>query len=344
MLRPLQDIFQPDDYPDLVVGLGQPDDAAVYRIDADRVMVATLDFFTPVVDDPYDYGAIAAANALSDLYAMGVEPLLALNISAMPPSLDIQIVSEIMRGGAEKVREAGGVVAGGHSIQDDEPKYGLVAIGLGEERTLIKKEGASVGDYLVLTKPLGTGVTTTALRAGEADEEHVREVVDWMKMLNRRASKVARAAGVKAGTDVTGFSLLGHGVELSEASDVQLRFSLERIPFLSGAKKYADMWKFPGGSADNKLFFEDRVTFQSNIEEVSQMMLYDAQTSGGLLLAVSPEMLDAFIEHAGKEQLSYWFIGEVRSGSGIEVVARLESGRLPGSIDQEGIWFHSISS
>jgi selenide,water dikinase len=303
-------------------------------------MVATLDFFTPVVDDPYDYGAIAAANALSDLYAMGVEPLVALNISAMPPALDMQIVSEIMRGGAEKVREAGAVVAGGHSIQDDEPKYGLVAIGIGEERRLIKKDGASSGDYLVLTKPLGTGVTTTALRAGEAEETHVREAVDWMKKLNRPAAKTARAAGVKAGTDVTGFSLLGHGVELSEASAVGLRIYLDCIPFLSGAKKYADNWKFPGGSFDNRLFFQDRVTFQGKIEEVSQMMLFDAQTSGGLLLAVSPEMLDEFIHHADKEQLNYWFIGEVRSESGIEVLDRLGSRKFPDSSSVEGLWFH----
>lgn len=340
----MQGIFRPDDYPDLVVGLGQPDDAAVYRIDDERVIVATLDFFTPVVDDPYDYGAIAAANALSDLYAMGIEPLFALNISAMPPSLDVSIVSEIMRGGAEKVREAGAVVAGGHSIQDDEPKYGLVAIGVGEERSLIKKEGAAPGDCLVLTKPLGTGVTTTALRAGVADEAHVDEAIGWMKTLNRKAFRVARAASVKAGTDVTGFSLLGHAVELSEASGVGLRFYLEHIPFLSGAKKYADMWKFPGGSADNKLFFQDRVTFKQGIEEVSQMMLFDAQTSGGLLLAVSSDRLDTFIQHAGDEQLPYWFIGEVRTGAGIEVVDRPDANNQPDSSSSRGLWFHSASS
>jgi selenide,water dikinase len=323
--------------------LGQPDDAAVYRIDDERVVVATLDFFTPVVDDPYNYGAIAAANALSDLYAMGVDPLFALNISAMPGSLEIEIVAEIMRGGAEKVREAGAVVAGGHSIQDDEPKYGLVAVGFGLEETLIKKEGAGEGDFLVLTKPLGTGVTTTALRAGEAETEHVQEAVEWMLKLNRSASLAARSAGARAGTDVTGFSLLGHAVELSEASNVQLRFFLDRIPFLSGAKKYADLWKFPGGSADNKLFFQDRVVFDDSIEEASRMLLFDAQTSGGLLIALSEEHLEEFIEQANASDLSYWFVGEVLAGSGIEVRASAVGSKLPASSQLEKIWFHSSS-
>jgi selenide,water dikinase len=343
VLRPLQDVLVPDDYPDLLIGLGQPDDAAVYRIDEDRVLVATLDFFTPVVDDPYDYGAIAAANALSDLYAMGVDPLFALNISAMPPSLDLEIVGEIMRGGAEKVREADAVVAGGHSIQDDEPKYGMVAIGLGDEARLIKKVGAEPGDLLVLTKPLGTGVTTTALRAGEAEPVHVEEAVRWMSQLNRTASQVARAVGVNAGTDITGFGLLGHGIELSEASQVELRFYLDRIPFLSGAKQYADMWKFPGGSTDNRLYFQDRVEFEEGIEEVSQMMLFDAQTSGGLMLSLARDHLDDFMDQAGKNDLQFWIIGEVFEGSGIEVKRSADSSTLPGSSQIDRIWFHPES-
>jgi selenide,water dikinase len=317
----LKEIFKPDDYPDLLVGLDQPDDAAVYSIGDERVLVATLDFFTPVVDDPYNYGSIAAANALSDLYAMGIDPLFALNISAMPPSLDLQVVREIMRGGAEKIREAGAVIGGGHSIHDDEPKYGLVAIGIGSKEALIKKTGAKPGDILVLTKPLGTGVTTTALRSGVAEPEHIDEVVSWMLQLNDRASLVARAAGVRAGTDVTGFGLLGHAVELSEGSEVRLRLFLDSIPFLSGARKYAEMWKFPGGSIDNKLFFQDRVDFEEGIEEVIQMMLFDAQTSGGLLLAIGHDQVDLFKSKASEVELDYWFIGEVIEGTGIEVLA-----------------------
>lgn len=344
MLRPIQDIFEPDDYPDLIVGLEQPDDAAVYRIDDQRVMVATLDFFTPIVDDPYEYGAIAAANAFSDLYAMGVDPVLALNISALPASLEVEIVHEIMRGGAEKAREAGAVVAGGHSIQDDEPKYGLVAIGFGEEENLIKKAGAGPGDVIVLTKPLGTGVTTTALREGKAGDQHVAEATRWMSQLNRTASLVARATGVKAGTDVSGFGLLGHGVELAQAGNVRLRFFLDRVPFLSGAKKYADMWAFPGGSSDNKLFFEDKVTFQPGIEEVSQMMLFDAQTSGGLLLAVEMERVQEFRRQAQQEELDYWVIGEVLEGRGIEVLAEAGEAIPVGSAEVQGLWFHEIGN
>jgi selenide,water dikinase len=340
VLRPLQDIFEPDDYPDLIVGLGQPDDAAVFRINDQRVLVATLDFFTPVVDNPYDYGAIAAANAFSDLYAMGVDPVLALNISAMPASLDVEIVHEIMRGGAEKTREAGAVVAGGHSIQDDEPKYGLVAIGFGSEEQLIKKEGVLPGDLLVLSKPLGTGVITTALREGKAESRHVEEATHWMTRLNRAASMTARSAGVKAGTDATGFGLLGHTLEMAEASQVRVRFYLDRVPFLSGARKYAEMWTFPGGSSDNKLFFQDRVSFQSGIDDVSQMMLFDAQTSGGLLLAVSRDLVEEFGQRAQEEGLDYWVIGEALEGIGIEV--RLEAGEgIPvGSAAAEGVWFH----
>ena len=304
------------------------------------MIVATLDFFTPVVDDAYDYGAIAAANALSDLYAMGVDPLFALNISAMPSSLDVEIVQEIMRGGAEKVREAGAVVAGGHSIQDDEPKYGLVAIGMGSESDLIQKRGAKPGDYLVLTKPLGTGVITTALRAGEALQEHVEGAVRWMSELNNRASQVARRAGAKSGTDVTGSGLLGHGVELSEASDVRLRLILDRIPFMIGARRYAQASKFPGGSTDNRLFFQDRVDFQSSVEELSQMMLFDAQTSGGLLLAVSPGQVDLFKRLAGDSEVDTWFIGEVLEGSGIEVFSETEGGGIPESSRHAGVWFY----
>lgn len=303
----------------MLVGLGQPDDAAVYRIDQSRVMVATVDFFTPIVDDPFDYGAIAAANALSDLYAMGVDPLFALNIAAMPASLDLAVVKEIMRGGAVKVREADAVIAGGHSITDDEPKYGLVALGICEADALITKTGATVGNLIVLTKPIGTGVTTTALRAGEAAVTDVQDAVRWMSTLNRSAAAVARAVGVNSGTDVTGYSLLGHAVEVSEASGVQLQFFLNRIPFLVGARKYAELWKFPAGSFDNKEFFQDRVEFKSGMDDASQMLLFDAQTSGGLLLFVDGSRLDAFSAEAKKVGMEFWLVGEVAEGRGVVV-------------------------
>ncbi len=187
MLRPVQNLFDPAMYPDLLVGLGHPDDAAVWKLDDERAIIITTDFFTPVVDDPFDYGQIAAANSLSDIYAMGGQPFLALNIAALPPQLPAEISSEILRGGAEKCLEAGVVIAGGHSVQDKEPKYGLVAVGFVHPDKYLSKGGARPGDRLVLTKPLGFGVTTTALKQERADPKDVEEVVGWMKRLNREA-------------------------------------------------------------------------------------------------------------------------------------------------------------
>src|SRR5215216_4685873 len=224
VLRPIQDIFDPASFPDLLVGLREPDDAAVWRLDKERALVVTTDFFTPVVDDAYDYGAIAAANSMSDIYAMGGQPFLALNIAALPDNLPNEISSEIIRGGAEKAREAGVVIAGGHTVKDKEPKYGLVVIGFVDPRKLLSKSGLEIGDALVLTKPLGFGVTTTALKQEKAAEEDVIEVVDWMKRLNKSASQLALEFSLRAGTDITGYSLLGHGTEMANPSGVSLKF------------------------------------------------------------------------------------------------------------------------
>jgi len=320
VLRPLRELFIPDEYPDLLVGLGLPDDAAVWRLDDNRALVVTTDFFTPVVDDPYDYGSIAASNALSDLYAMGATPILALNIVAMPPDLPGEIVGEILRGGAEKVKEAGAVIAGGHTIQDPEPKYGLVALGICALDRLMTKSEAKPSDVLVLTKPLGTGVTTTALKQEKADSEDIVQVVTWMKKLNASAANLAAEFGVQAATDVTGYSLLGHGIEMAEASSVAFRLHLPSIPFLSGARRYAEGGNFPGGSADNRMYFGDRVGFANSIDEYNQMLLFDAQTSGGLLLALKRNQLSTFLERADEEDVDVWPIGEVVEGEGIEVL------------------------
>jgi selenide,water dikinase len=320
VLRPLRELFIPDEYPDLLVGLGLPDDAAVWRLDDNRALVVTTDFFTPVVDDPYDYGSIAASNALSDLYAMGATPILALNIVAMPPDLPGEIVGEILRGGAEKVKEAGAVIAGGHTIQDPEPKYGLVALGICALDRLMTKSEAKPSDVLVLTKPLGTGVTTTALKQEKADSEDIVQVVTWMKKLNASAANLAAEFGVQAATDVTGYSLLGHGIEMAEASSVAFRLHLPSIPFLSGARRYAEGGNFPGGSADNRMYFGDRVSFANSIDEYNQMLLFDAQTSGGLLLALKRNQLSTFLERADEEDVDVWPIGEVVEGEGIEVL------------------------
>jgi selenide,water dikinase len=319
VLRPLQGIFNPSDFPNLLVGLGEPDDAAVWKLDEDRALVVTTDFFTPVVDDPYDFGAIAAANALSDVYAMGGQPFLALNIAALPPDLPIEVISSILRGGAETTRQAGVVIAGGHTVQDKEPKFGLVVLGLVKPQRMLTKQALHPGDILVLTKPLGFGTTTTALKREQAQPTDVAEAVGWMKKLNKTAAELATEFNLQAGTDVTGFSLLGHAFEMADASKVGIRFSFAQIPFISGAHSYAEQFIFPGGSYDNRLYFGSSVHFDPSLDEPSQMLLFDAQTSGGLLLAVPPEKLDQFRSSAAQKKQPLWVIGEVFPGKGIQV-------------------------
>lgn len=320
MLRPVQSLFEVGSYPDLLVGLGGPDDAAVWRLDSTRALVVTTDFFTPVVDDPYDYGQIAAANSLSDVYAMGGQPFLALNVAALPPDLPPEVNGEILRGGAEKCRQAGVVIAGGHTVQDKEPKYGLVVLGFVHPEKYLSKGGACPGDALILTKPLGFGVTTTALKQQKAAPEDVAEVVGWMKRLNDKAAALAVEFSLRGGTDVTGFSLLGHGLEMAEASGVGLRLEMEKIPFVSCAQKYAEIWTFPGGASDNRLYFGPRIRFADGISEERQMLLFDPQTSGGLLLAVPRSETAAFLERAQEAGQPAWLIGEVVEGAGIDVV------------------------
>jgi len=313
-------MFNPADYPDLLVGIGDPDDAALWRIDDQRALVVTTDFFTPVVDDPYDYGAIAAANALSDVYAMGGQPFMALNMAALPPDLPAEITGEILRGGAEMARQAGVVIAGGHTIQDKEPKYGLVVVGFVDPRRALTKGGARPGDRLVLTKPLGFGTTTTALKRGLASAEDVLEVSNWMKRLNKTAAQLAVEFELRGGTDITGFSLLGHADEMARAGGVRFRFEFAALPFVSGAQRYAQEFIFPGGAADNRLYFGGRVIFQTSLAESSQMLLFDPQTSGGLLLAVPQAKHAALLQRAAELNQPIWTVGEVLDGAGIEVV------------------------
>jgi selenide, water dikinase len=302
-----------------LVGLREPDDAAVWRLDEERAIVVTTDFFTPVVDDAYDYGAIAAANSLSDVYAMGGVPFLALNVAALPDNLPTEISREIIRGGAEKAHEAGVVIAGGHTVKDKEPKYGLVVIGFVDPRKMLSKGGLNVGDVLVMTKPLGFGVTTTALKQQKADEQDVLEAVNWMKQLNKTASELANEFGLRGGTDITGYSLLGHGMEMAEASGVLLKLELAKLPFISGARKYAELGTFPGGGFDNKKHFEANVEFADSIDEPNRMLLFDPQTSGGLLLGIPREKLDSFLARAQEMNQSIWIVGNAEAGAGIKV-------------------------
>jgi selenide,water dikinase len=284
-------------------------------------VIQTLDFFTPVVDDPYDYGAIAAANAMSDVYAMGGEVVVALNICGIPTDLPEEIVAEILRGGAEKVLEAGGVLAGGHTVEDKEPKYGLAVMGLVHPDKILTKGGAQPGDVLLLTKPLGVGIITTALKSEAADPSHVAEAVESMQKLNRGAARLIQQVGVHACTDITGFALLGHGYEMAERSGARLRFVEERIPFLDGAHKYAAEGLFPGGSCRNQKAFERRVHFSPSISEETQMLLFTPETSGGLLVAVAPDKARLLIDLFDEAGEPIWNVGDVLEGEGIEVTA-----------------------
>jgi selenide,water dikinase len=313
-------LFGKEDYPDLIVGLGEPDDAAVWRIDDERALIITTDFFTPVVDDPYQYGAIAAANSLSDVYAMGGKPFLALNVAAFPPNLPPEIPGEILRGGAEKTREAGVVLAGGHTIQDQEPKYGLICLGFVHPDQIMTKAAAKVGDQLLLSKPLGFGTTTTAIKKQIASPEDIADVVRWMSQLNRGAAELAVECGVRAATDITGFSLLGHAWEMASASRVGMRLEWEKLPFLEGAMKYAEQFSFPGGAFDNKLFFEKNVRLTRSLKDGEEMLLYDPQTSGGLLFAASPTCAEEMLRRAEDLGQPLWTIGEVVEGETIEVI------------------------
>jgi selenide,water dikinase len=304
-----------------LVGLESPDDAAVWRLSEDKAIVVTTDFFTPVVDTAYEYGSIAAANSLSDVYAMGGLPFLALNIAALPDQLPAEVSSEILRGGAEKAREAGVVIAGGHTVKDKEPKYGLVVIGFVDPRRMISKGGLKVGDALVLTKPLGGGVTTTALKQEKASDGDVKEAIEWMSRLNKTAGQLATEFNLRGGTDITGFGFLGHGMEMADASGVSLHIEYSKLPFLRGARGYAEKGIFPGGAFDNKAHFGKGVIFAKTIDEPAEMLLFDPQTSGGLLLGVPQEKLDSFRKRVEELNQPVWVIGEVCAGQGIEVHA-----------------------
>ncbi len=312
-------MFPPERFPRLCVGLDPPDDAAVYQVTDEVAVICTVDFFTPVVDDPYDYGAIAAANAMSDVYAMGGEVAFALNVCGFPSCLSEEVVAQIVRGGAEKVDEAGGALAGGHTIEAGEPLYGLAVVGTVHPSRILTKRGAAPGDVLVLTKPLGVGIVTTAAKADAADLAHLAGAVESMKRLNRAAARAARLAGVHACTDITGFGLLGHAWEMAEGSNVSLHFDLQRLPFLDGARRYAEEWLFPGGTCRNQECYAPHVSFAPQIPEEVRQLLFTPETSGGLLLSVPPDSLEALARALTEARQPFWTVGWVREGTGIVV-------------------------
>ena len=310
----LRHVFPTED-PNALVDSSTGDDAAVYLLDENRALVVTTDFFTPIVDDPYQYGQIAAANALSDLYAMGARPLFALNLLAFPRGkLHDGTLEQIIKGGAEKAREAGISILGGHSIDDAEPKYGLVAVGEVDPREMTTNAAARPGHRLVLTKAIGTGIVATAIKAGVVGEEVVEAATRSMAALNKGAAEVMREMGVRAATDVTGFGLLGHLRQMLRASGVAARLEAAAVPFLPGVTKLAETARFPGGTMRNLADVKEDVSFPANLSEILRALLADAQTSGGLLMSVPPDIVPELLDRlAGRSPVAA-VIGEVDEG------------------------------
>lgn len=296
--------------PNLLVGTDTSDDAAVYRVSEDLALIQTLDFFTPVADDPYDFGQIAAANALSDVYAMGGVPKTALNIVAFPKNMDVEILGEILRGGADKVMEAGAVLAGGHTIQDDTPKYGLSVTGFVDPKKFWKNYGAQTGDKLILTKPLGAGIINTAIKADLVSEKARAAVLASMKLLNRSACEVFREFEIHACTDVTGFGLGGHATEMAAASNRTIVIDTEKLPLLPDVEKYASMGLIPGGAYKNREF-ANKTGVKSSAALWREDTVFDPQTSGGLLAAVKEQDIPHIMEKLKAADLHAEVIGKV---------------------------------
>jgi selenide,water dikinase len=282
-------------HPDLLVGVSTADDAAVYRLTEDLAVIQTVDFFPPIVDDPYSFGEIAVANALSDIYAMGGRPLLGLNIVGFPRLLSKDILVSILQGGASKAREAGVLVAGGHTVDDSEPKYGMAVTGIVKPGMQVANSTIRPGDVLVLTKPIGTGIITTAGKDGTVAANVLDGAIRTMAQLNHAASDAMVEVGVSACTDVTGFGLVGHLLGMLETSDAQATLHLERVPLLNGARELVDQGVAPGGTRRNLESVNRRVRWDQNVDEPSKLLLCDAQTSGGLLISVPKPRLGALL-------------------------------------------------
>lgn len=298
----------------LLVGTEIPDDAAVYRLNKELALIQTVDFFPPVVDDPYYYGQIAAANALSDVYAMGGKPLTAMNIVCFPCKLlGTDVLVEILKGGAAKVAEAGALLVGGHTINDNEPKYGLSVTGIVSPEKILTKGGVKPGDRFILTKPLGTGIITTALKADMVPSSVMEEAVHWMTTLNKEAAEAAREIGVKACTDITGFGLLGHTLEMIRESECGVVFFPDSIPIIEGTFDLAGQGLVPGGAVSNREYLLPNLLMQGKIDPLLLDIFCDPQTSGGLLLAVPGEKTEEALKLLRQKGLSPALVGKATS-------------------------------
>lgn len=294
----------------LIVGIDTSDDAAVYKLNDEMATIQTLDFFTPIVDDPYTFGQIAAANSLSDVYAMGGKPIVALNIVCFPNCLNMNILGEILRGGSDKVLEAGAVIVGGHTVQDDEPKYGLSVTGIVHPDKVLKNYGSETGDILILTKPIGLGIINTAIKAKIASKEAYEKAVKVMAYLNKYAGEIITDYNITSCTDITGFSLIGHAYEMAEPSKKTFRIFKDAIPFIKEAKEYASMGLIPAGCYENKRYLEGKYLL-NNVESWMEDILFDPQTSGGLLISCKEKDYIDILTRLEKLEVESSVIGRV---------------------------------
>jgi selenide,water dikinase len=307
--------------PNLLVGFETSDDAGIYKISDRQALVQTVDFFPPIVDDPYAFGQIAAANALSDIYAMGGKPLTALNIVAFPlDAMPPDILIKMLLGGAEKIKESGAVVIGGHSIKDKELKYGLAVTGIIDIDKIIKNSSAKIGDVLLLTKPLGTGIITTAIKRGAAGQADIDNVTSMMTQLNQIASELMVKYSAHAATDITGFGLLGHSYEMAAASGVTLKINFACLPLINNVIKYSMAGNIPGGLNANREYLQDKVQLSSPLDKAQSDILFDPQTSGGLLISIPSDKADSLIGSAAKHGLQIYKIGEVIQRANYSIV------------------------
>ena len=302
---------------ELIAGLDPPDDAAAYRISDDLAVIGTLDFFPPLVDDPRTFGEIAAANALSDVFAMGGRVLFALSIAAFPEELPRDVMAEILAGASAMVRHAGGTLAGGHTIRDPEPKYGLAVIGAGHPDRLFRKGGARPGDVLILTKPLGTGLLVSGARAGRTAADDLSTAIDSMRNLNRGAAEILAGHGIRGATDITGFGLLGHGLEMARASGTRFVFDATALPSLPGALDLAHAGVETGGAAHNRRFTAADLEVADGVASELVTLAHDPQTSGGLLAAVPPSLVDDVVGDLRTTGVEVSRVGRVEAGAGV---------------------------
>lgn len=310
--------------PNLIVGLERADDAGVYKLSDDLALVQTIDFFTPVVDDPFTFGQIAAANALSDVYAMGGKPLTAMNVVCFPiQSMNISVLKDILKGGLDKIREAEVTLVGGHSVEDTELKYGLSVTGTIHPERVLTNAGARPGDKLILTKPLGTGIINTAIKGKMASDESISKVIKLMTTSNKEASYIMQAVGVNSCTDITGFGFLGHACEMAQASDAGMLIHASSIPSIPEAEEYAKTGLVPGGTQRNRKFRAHQIEIDPAISPEMIDILFDPQTSGGLLISVPQEKTDELLNRLIKTGIeSAAVVGEVTTESGGKIMVK----------------------